>query len=66
MVLECGQPEFGDTLNIGLIARLVDLLNSGLLIILVRVRYIADSFTGSDFFFGRLGLSGDNLLSAGV
>jgi hypothetical protein len=66
VVLQGGQPELGNTLDVGLVARLINLFNTSLLIVLVRVRDIADGLTGSDLLLSGLSLSGDDLLSSSV
>lgn len=66
VVLEGGQPELGDTLDIGLLARLVNLLDTSLVILVLRVGYITGGFSGSDLVLGGLGLSGDDFLSSSV
>jgi len=66
VVLQGGQPELRNTLDVGLVARLVDLLNTSLFVILIRVRDVANSLAGSDFLLSGLSLSGDDLLSSGI
>jgi len=37
VVLEGGQPELGDTLDVSLVARLIDLFNAGLVVVILRI-----------------------------
>jgi len=66
VVLQGGQPELRDTLDVGLVARLVDLLDTSLFLVLLRVRDVTDGLTSGDLLLGGLSLSGDDLLSSGV
>lgn len=66
VVLEGGQPELGNTLDVGLVTGLVDLFDTSLVVLILRIGHVADGLTGSDLVLGRLGLSGNDLLSSSV
>jgi hypothetical protein len=66
VVLEGGQPELRNTLDVGLVTGLVDLFDTGLVVLILRVGHVANGLTGSDLVLSRLGLSGNDLLSSSV
>lgn len=66
VVLEGSQPELGNTLDVGLVTGLVDLFDTSLIVLILRVGHVADGLTGSDLVLGRLGLSGNDFLSSSV